>query len=112
MLTNKKHEVFVFSETHYNEKTPIENQIKIGKPYMLINKKIEKIKMSFNDNSGDSQETSYFYELDEYFNVDTSKIYSALTNWWFNELKFSESRVLGHITSVVTFNEINFCNDY
>lgn len=112
MLKSETHEVFVFNETNYSDSVPVENQIQTGKPYMLIKKENKRVKMGIGDQSGDLQETSYFYAVDDNFKVDTSKVFKVLTNWWHTEASYKNAKVMGEIKSVVTFEEMIPCSDY
>jgi hypothetical protein len=111
MLTSQTHDFFVFSETNYGDKTPLENQIQKDKPYMLIEKEKNRIKMGIGYQSGDWQETSYFYAVDENFNIDASKVYKVLTDWWSTEASYKNAKILGEIKSKVMFEEMVHCFD-
>jgi hypothetical protein len=112
MFTSETHEVFVFSKTNYGDKTPLENQILTNKPYMLIEKENKRVKMGVGDQSGDLQEVSYFYALNEDLSINTSKIYKVLTNWWSTEASYRNAKILGEIKSKVIFEDLTPCMDY
>lgn len=107
-----KHEIFVFSKTNYNNNIPEENRIKINKPYLLIEKKITKEIINFGDRIGDDKETSYFYEIDENHQVNTSKKYEVLTNWWHTEASFKNARIMGFIESKIVYSKISYYSDF
>jgi hypothetical protein len=100
-----KHKVFVFSKTNYSGDKPSSEQIKVGKPYLLIKQEHKRIIMSIGDKTGDGQETSYFYELDKNNNVMTNKVYSALTNWWHTELKLKDAEIIGEMESSTVYSK-------
>lgn len=107
-----QHQVFVFDKTNYNSSTPVNNQIVVGKPYMLIKKETKNVIINFGDTVGDPKETSYFYAIDENHEIVEDKVYSVVTDWWHTEASYKNARILGTIESKIVYSPIKYCSDF